>query len=133
MINRLNSEKIESEFGLIKARKKTMDNYKLFRLDDPFQNADKKFTVKNSISSIKSDKTKEKEAEIVAIMQDLHNETINTVTPINMSHDIKLSKSIKTDREQKDHAIGIHNSLHPNLDKLCNKLPNKGLKRFYIN
>ena len=100
-----------------------MNENKLLKLDNPLKNAEKKFIVKNSIATLKSDKSKEKEAELAMMIKGLHNETGNTSMPL------KLPKSIKNDREQKDQVLSIYNGLPTNLDKLYNKLHNTG---YYI-
>ena len=101
-----------------------MDNFKLLRVDDPFFNADKKFIIKNS--NLKTDKEKEKEAEIVAMMQNLQSEARNKFRPITASLPAKLSKSTKSDREQRDQDLATYNEFNSKLDKLYNKLQKKG-------
>ena len=123
---KLKSAKLEAELATIKAKKKVMDNLKLLRVDDPFFNADKKFIIKNS--NLKSDKEKEKEAEIVVMMQNLQNEARNKYRPITASLPAKLSKSTKSDREQKDQDLATYTEFNSKIDKLYNKLQKKGFK-----
>ena len=106
-----------------------MDNNKLLKLDNPLQNAEKKFIVKNSIATLKSDKGKYKEVELAMMIKGLHNETGNTSMPLNT---IKLPKSIKNDREQNDQVLEIYNGLPANLDKLYSKLHSKGFKEIFL-